>query len=419
MPWSTWPITVTTGGRGTSLLPRRPPPRGLRSSASSSTPTISTACPSSAATSSIASSESECVAVTISPAMNRIFTISARRLPELLGDRLRRRAADEAASRAGWASGRRDRATAAACAGTRGERSSGRRPRERGSGRSARSADVRNRLHGGLRRRLLGLAGSRRWLEHLAALGLAAVALPPLAREPRDQVLGHARGGRPSGRPHLLQGRQEVLARDAQLLGQLVNPHMSPITRCRSFPSLAARIPPSDPSGALARTPGSARAASTQAPRPGGRTPRVPAPTPKGRRARPPSRTRTTRSSARFDAFPRHPTQVRSGDAVAPRVRRRASVAGSGDDGFSGRRDLLGPETAAGSRSRAASRDLAAGSSAAGSATGSGLAAARPGAAATRLSADLRLGLDVDPPSGQSAARRAFCPSLPIASDSW
>ena len=51
--------------------------------------------PRSAAISSIASSESDVVAVTISPAMNRIFTMSAGDLPDLLRDRLGRRAADE------------------------------------------------------------------------------------------------------------------------------------------------------------------------------------------------------------------------------------------------------------------------------------------------------------------------------------
>ena len=274
--------------------------------------------------------------------------------------------------------------------------------------------DVRNRLHDGLRRGLLGLAGSREAGSSTSRrLDVAAVALPPLARSRGIRLLGHARGGRPSGRPHLFEGRHEVLARDAQFLGQLVNPHMSPITRCRSFPSLAAasavRPVRSARANARLRTAASTQPRSrwTYAPRPGA--------DPEGRRPPRPRATRTTRSSS--PSVPSRDTRRRFARATpwltlprAPLRDRRRRVPRPA------RPPRREPRPRAGSSSA-----TAAGSSAARLRLDGGLRCGRGGVGRrrTRLVRDLRLGLDVDPPSGQRAARRAFCPSLPIASDSW
>ena len=80
LPWSTWPMTVTTGGRGASLDSSRASSSSSRSSASS-TLAIWISRPSSAAISSTAASDSDCAAETISPAVNRILTTSAADTP--------------------------------------------------------------------------------------------------------------------------------------------------------------------------------------------------------------------------------------------------------------------------------------------------------------------------------------------------
>ena len=77
LPWSTWPITVTTGGRGRSSDSASSSSSSSKnlasSSASRSSPgsTRRTSAPSSAANSSIMSSVSDWVAVTISPCSSR------------------------------------------------------------------------------------------------------------------------------------------------------------------------------------------------------------------------------------------------------------------------------------------------------------------------------------------------------------
>src|SRR4029450_9406475 len=75
-------MTVTTGGRGSSRLSSTGS-SSSSSSSSSTTPTMSTCWPSSAPTSSMASSDNDWVMETISPAVNRIFTISAAPTPSL------------------------------------------------------------------------------------------------------------------------------------------------------------------------------------------------------------------------------------------------------------------------------------------------------------------------------------------------
>ena len=82
LPWSTWPMTVTTGGRVTSCASSTSSP-GSSAWSSSSIPRISGTSPSSSVTMATASSVSDVVAVTISPAMNRIFTMSAGDWPSL------------------------------------------------------------------------------------------------------------------------------------------------------------------------------------------------------------------------------------------------------------------------------------------------------------------------------------------------
>ncbi len=108
LPWSTWPITVTTGGRGTS----RDSSIASSSSAalaSSSMSTISTVLPSSPATSSMAASVSDWVIVTISPAMSRVFTISAGVTPSFSarswGDAPRATRTTASPGASAWASG--------------------------------------------------------------------------------------------------------------------------------------------------------------------------------------------------------------------------------------------------------------------------------------------------------------------------
>ena len=75
LPWSTCPITVTTGGRGARRLSSTSSSSG---SSSSATPTIWGSKPNSAAKSSIVLSERDCVAdVTISPMVRRVLMTSA------------------------------------------------------------------------------------------------------------------------------------------------------------------------------------------------------------------------------------------------------------------------------------------------------------------------------------------------------
>ena len=81
LPWSTWPITVTTGGRGrwsASSSSSSSSKYRASNSASCSSPgsTRRTSAPISAAKSSIMSSLSDCVAMTISPWSNKKRTMS-------------------------------------------------------------------------------------------------------------------------------------------------------------------------------------------------------------------------------------------------------------------------------------------------------------------------------------------------------
>ena len=236
LPWSTWPMTVTTGGRGASE-------GGLVTSSSvllepcisSSMPTISACRPSSSATIAIASSDSEVVAVAISPASEQHLHDVGRALPTfsaivcgvaprttsrtgrggsgttgLRGPRGWRpfgAAAAASAAGAGATAG-----AAGGCGGGRGGRGSGggrRSLRDRGG------SDVRGlRLGLGGRGLLrLGLAWSRRRFEDFAAFrrlrGLAAG-----GAQTRNEVLGHAGRSGLAAHPHLLERPQQLLAGD-------------------------------------------------------------------------------------------------------------------------------------------------------------------------------------------------------------
>ena len=226
LPWSTWPMTVTTGGRGTSA-------DSSTSSSSSSSQLVLDAddlgvmaelgrdqrrC---------ASSESDVVAVTISPAMNRIFTMSAGLLADLLGDRLRRRTAHDLQDRQRAASGttglrgpRGWRPVAGTAVAERGRRPA--RParawRRRPRAVAARPAPVPppadvGRL-GGLRRRPWRPRPSSAWAcaERAAARaprGASARLRWPCRREARRrgiEVLGHAGGGGLAASPPSARG---------------------------------------------------------------------------------------------------------------------------------------------------------------------------------------------------------------------
>ena len=123
---------------------------------------------------------------TISPAMNRIFTMSAGDLPELLGDRLR-------ASRRGRTASRAARASRAAATGD--GRGGSAPPRRAGAGAGRRGGRRRRRGGTGSCRDVgtafttgfaaaafLGLRGAGGGSSTSRRLGVAAVALPPLAR---------------------------------------------------------------------------------------------------------------------------------------------------------------------------------------------------------------------------------------------
>ena len=75
LPWSTWPMIVTTGGRSTRSSSESS--NCGSSTCSSSTWTISTSLPSSVAITPISSSESVCVNVFISPSCISFLMISA------------------------------------------------------------------------------------------------------------------------------------------------------------------------------------------------------------------------------------------------------------------------------------------------------------------------------------------------------
>ena len=89
LPWSTWPMIVTTGGRGarSSALSVV---RRIGSASSSAACLIVISRSSSVPISSTASSESDCVAVRISPRPIRILMISRHRNAERLREILDR-----------------------------------------------------------------------------------------------------------------------------------------------------------------------------------------------------------------------------------------------------------------------------------------------------------------------------------------
>ena len=200
------------------------------------------------------------------------------------------------AAGAGTAAGAATAGTAAggAAAASAARRLLGGRGRSLGSG---------LRLRFGLRSRL------RRRLHHLPWLrGLRR--LPAGRTEPRNEVLGHARGGGLPRHPHLLERLQQLLAGDLELFRELVDPHASCNASSMSFLSLASSSWANPERNALASAPRrNARSMHrgsrcTYAPRPGAR--------PSGS-TRTPSGDRATRSSSAFGARSRQPTHDRSG----------------------------------------------------------------------------------------------------------
>ncbi len=128
----------------------------------------------------------------------------------------------------------------------------------------------------------------------------------------RDGLLRHGRGRGATLVSHCLEGLQHLFARHPELFGQFVDPQASSPTSLRSSSiSLAASGCPSWDCRARAIAP--RRTANlkhslegwTYAPRPAAR--------PVGSTATRPSGLLTTRMSARFCVFDRHPTHVRSG----------------------------------------------------------------------------------------------------------
>src|SRR5207302_3869504 len=137
----------------------------------------------------------------------------------------------------------------------------------------------------------------------------------------------------------LLHRGQEILALDAELLGELVNPHRFSITPSMSRSRLLASSARMEARSARASAPRSTAAAAHSvlrcryAPRPG---------TDPSESGLTPSGVAATRRSCRLGAFRRHPTQMRSGSwgtpvaysaaaasSVGPSVGSASSVAGS------------------------------------------------------------------------------------------
>ena len=317
--------------------------------------------------------------------------------------------------------GRRDRRTAAAFACQPGASGAAAGPRRAAAGAEPRAGASGARLSragfGPPAFLALGLRGAGGGSSTSRRLGVAAVALPPRARSRGTRSSGTLEEADRPVTPICSRVASELLAGDPQFLRQFVNPHTLPYRSFRSLPSLAASSAVRPVRSARANAPSDRGLHAAR--RRGARTPRGPAPTPTGRRPPSPSRTRTTRSSAASVAFPRHPTQVRSGDAIAHASAGRllggprsatSTAAPPGRARPPRRRRLLA--TAAGSASA-----TAAGSSAAGSSTGA--AAAGAGAAGRDSSATCVSDLMSIRHPVSRAASRAFCPSLPIASDSW
>ena len=200
-------------------------------SASSSTPTISAAWPS-----SVGDQLDRLVGQRRAwpspsrPAVNRIFTMSAGDRPELLGDRLRRGAPDEpqhrqrgagdrpwarAAARDGRRAGAADSPDAADRRGVAAAAGGAPRLRLRPPRRPSAAASAL-RLRAG--RRLEDLSAASACRGSPCRRRRAGAAPPPRARSTRRY--------RPVA--HLLEGAEDLLARDPQLLRQFVNPHALP-----------------------------------------------------------------------------------------------------------------------------------------------------------------------------------------------
>ena len=229
-----------------------------------------------------ASSDSDVVAVTISPAMNRIFTISA-------GDRLvfsakicgvepRTTCRTGPAGRLGDGGRRRDRRGAPA----RVQLVQRRVPRRRRPVALPRRA--RPPLRGGLRLRFGLRARLRRRLHHLAGLG-GLRHLAAGGAEPGHEVFGHAGGGGLPRHAHLLERLQQFLAGHAELLRELVDPHVACNASSMSLLSLASSSSANPTRSALASAP-RRRPRRPRIPAPGGRTRLVRAPSRAGRRGR-------------------------------------------------------------------------------------------------------------------------------------
>ena len=292
LPWSTWPMTVTTGGLGASS-DSSTSSSSSSATISSSSPTISASMPSSfghqrdglvgqrrggrghlawRGRGSSRCRRDPCRASRRCPAASRPGRRGASGPParrgcerrgEVAATRRRRRWSRGAAGAAGAGGGGGGRRTRGR--GWRRGRRAGRRSTEAGAAAGVGSAAaasatavarLRGRgrsLRGFLLRLGLGLARGRRRLEHLATLrrlrGLAAG-----GSQPRHQVLGHAGGGGLARHPHLLQRRQQLLAGDPEFLRQFVDPHAAPIRSISSI-SLPTSSPARPVRNALPSTP--------------------------------------------------------------------------------------------------------------------------------------------------------------------
>ena len=240
----------------------------------------------------------------------------------------------------------------------------------------------------------------------------ASVALPAGCPEPRHQVLGHAGGGGLPRHAHLLQRRQQLLAGDPEFLRQFVDPHAAPI-RSISFISLPTSSRAEPRSQRPAQHPGTARRLDARGiavhVRPPARGPRLRVdrhrllgPRPRGagrpwaRRARHPTQVRIGPGASAFTPRPEPPEEPRE-RRRPPRRRARHGLRRLGRLGDR-RRDRTGSVNRPGTGRLGAA----------------GAAAAARASSATCVSDLMSMRHPVS-----RAASRAFCPSLPIASESW
>ena len=260
----------------------------------------------------------------MSPAMNRIFTISAGRTVGLLRDRLRGGAVDHLQD--GTRRDHRRGLGAPPLLGGLGLRDGdgrGDRFGDRGGGRRRRGG-----LGCGLAFGLAGFRGCGGGSRTSRGFGRRRGRLAAGGAQAGHHVLGHARGGGLARHAHIAQRRQQLLAAHAELFGKLVNPHVCSLTSNNLSLSLLAPSTPMPVRNARATPRGTAASMHAVA---GARTRRGPG----GRRSD--RRRPTRRANGRSAAGPivarcaRQPAHVRSG--TCPRrtpLRPRGRLRGGG-----------------------------------------------------------------------------------------